>query len=81
MSDPAHCSDAHLSRLDPKCGEFFLLDPVAFVIDPLGFAPADAENAGNVCRVKIDFHAVTSQLTLWAKKLVLDVLSRNARQR
>ena len=81
MSDPAHCSYAHLSRLDSECGKLFSFDAVAFVIDSLGFAPADAEMVGDVCHVKIDFHAVTSQLTLWAKKLVLDVLSRDARQR
>lgn len=81
MSDPAHCSDAHLSRLDSEVRQFLSFDAVAFVINSFGFSPADAEMGGNVCHVKIDFHAVTSQLTLWAKKLVLDVLSRNARQR
>ena len=51
MSDPAHCSDAHLSRFDPKCGKLFSFDAVAFVENPLGFAPADAEMVGNVCHV------------------------------
>ena len=81
MSDPAHCSDAHLSRLDSEVRQFFSFDAVAFFVNTFGFPPADAKMVGNVCHVKIDFHAVTSQLTFWAKKLVLDVLSRDARQR
>ena len=56
MSDPAHCSDAHLSRLDSEVRQFLSFDAVAFVIDLLGFAPADAEMVGNVCHVQIQFH-------------------------
>ena len=56
MSDPAHCSDAHLSGFDSEVRQFLSFDAVALVEYPLGFPPADAEMVCDVCHVQIQFH-------------------------